>query len=243
MNATKALIWMMVMMFILMDLVFIYDLTVNHRTREVYSTHNDDITVHKSSFTGRVVNSIDLSKKNESKLTKRTMNESVKNETSPKVIPVKLLSSKEKAIIMIDGKNVVNAHSDEARGINIVVVNQATGTVLTKRVFDTYYPGGSEKMEIFLESIMPGRYLFFAIKDEATYSLKDSTRLMLQQMGSRVADSLHWRDMWVFAVQKRGQVFGEDYAKSPSLSQWGELVALSISVPLGSHPKICTCKD
>ena len=40
-----------------------------------------------------------------------------------------------------------------------------------------------------------------------------------------------------------GQVFGEDYAKSPSLSQWGELVALSISVPLGSHPKICTCKD
>ena len=37
---------MMVMMFILMDLVFIYDLTVNHRTREVYSTHNDDITVH-----------------------------------------------------------------------------------------------------------------------------------------------------------------------------------------------------
>ena len=60
----------------------------------------------ESSFTGRVVNSIDLSKKNESKLTKRTMNESVKNETSPKVIPVKLLSSKEKAIIMIDGKNV-----------------------------------------------------------------------------------------------------------------------------------------
>ena len=35
---------------------------------------------------------------------------------------------------------------------------------MTIRCFDTYYPGGSEKMEIFLESIMSGRYLFFAIK-------------------------------------------------------------------------------
>ena len=60
----------------------------------------------ESSFTGRVVNSIDLSTKNESKSSKPVVNESVKNETAPKVIPIKLLSSKEKAIIMIDGKTV-----------------------------------------------------------------------------------------------------------------------------------------
>ena len=44
--------------------------------------------------------------------------------------------------------------------LNVVI----QGAVLTKRCFDTYYPGGSEKLEIFLESIMSGRYLFFAIK-------------------------------------------------------------------------------
>lgn len=35
---------------------------------------------------------------------------------------------------------------------------------MTTRCFDTYYPGGSENLEIFLESVMSGRYLFFAVK-------------------------------------------------------------------------------
>lgn len=74
----------------------------------------------ESTFTGRVVNSIDMSKKNESKLSKPTVDESVKNDTAAKVIPVKLLSSKEKAIIMIDGKNVC-IHFVIARVISLAV--------------------------------------------------------------------------------------------------------------------------
>ena len=35
---------------------------------------------------------------------------------------------------------------------------------MADRRFDTYMPGGSDQLEIFLESIMAGRYLFFAIK-------------------------------------------------------------------------------
>jgi len=38
------------------------------------------------------------------------------------------------------------------------------GAVMADRRFDTYMPGGSDLLEIFLESIMAGRYLFFAIK-------------------------------------------------------------------------------
>ena len=48
--------------------------------------------------------------------------------------------------------------------INPFVLYLFQGAIMTIRCFDTYYPGGSEKMEVFLESIMSGRYLFFAIK-------------------------------------------------------------------------------
>ena len=35
---------------------------------------------------------------------------------------------------------------------------------MADRKFDTYMPGVSEQLEDFLNSIMSGRYLFFAIK-------------------------------------------------------------------------------
>ena len=35
---------------------------------------------------------------------------------------------------------------------------------MADRRFDVYMPGGSDQLEMFVESIMAGRYLFFAIK-------------------------------------------------------------------------------
>ena len=107
-------------MFILMDIVFIYDLTVNHRTTEDQARGMSDVNViysetplrlapvrciltTASPLTGRAVNSIDLSKKN---ISENQRNDSKKNESSQKVLNVKLLSSKEKAIFTVEGKTV-----------------------------------------------------------------------------------------------------------------------------------------
>jgi len=35
---------------------------------------------------------------------------------------------------------------------------------MAKRRFDTYTPGGSEELDLFLKSIADGRYMLFVIK-------------------------------------------------------------------------------
>lgn len=40
-----------------------------------------------------------------------------------------------------------------------------------------------------------------------------------------------------------GDVFGEDYSKSPSLSEWGTMVSLAVTVPLAGEPLVCDWPD
>ena len=40
-----------------------------------------------------------------------------------------------------------------------------------------------------------------------------------------------------------GDVFGEDYSKSPSLSEWGLSTSLTITVPLAGEQVICDWPD
>lgn len=213
-----------------MDIMFVYDLSVNHMAREDHASSHDN-TVQKPSFTKRVVSAMNWSKR---------------SQATQKFLHIKLISGKDRAAIFIEGQNVIQASTsgkDDDRGMYVVAVNQATGIVMADRKFDTYMPGVSEQLEDFLNSIMSGRYLFFAIKDEASFSLKDSTRQMLRLMGSHIAESLHWRDMWVFAVQKHGEVFGEDYSKSPSLAEWGTVTSLAVTVPLAGEQLVCDWPD
>ncbi|XP_056019945.1 protein O-linked-mannose beta-1,2-N-acetylglucosaminyltransferase 1-like isoform X2 [Ostrea edulis] len=156
-----------------------------------------------------------------------------KREELPKEISLAVTSSKSLVHVTV---NEVTVYQDDDfdvnRGIHLVVLNQATGSVMAKQVFDTYSAGEDQAMLNFLSRVSKNRVLIFAIKDEGSFQLKAPVRSVLREMGSVTVDRLSFRDMWIFICHKGGNVVSERHSKVESMGMWGNRITVKEVIKL-----------
>lgn len=215
---------------LVLNILFIHDLLVHHDVLKRNTPKGNPVSMDD-----------DLAPGEEQQQTYTYRSRTITMGPESKKVHIRLKSSKERAEIYVDGQEVHGSpEQQQQRGIHIAVLNQATGYVMSIRVFDTYSSEDTTLVMIsFLNSLADGRILCFAVADEGSFNLKDTGKNALSALGSKLAKSFGWRDTWVFLTQKMGEAYIEDLNKAPDTSTWASPVEVSKIIQTSKLVKLC----
>lgn len=104
--------------------------------------------------------------------------------------------------LCVDGKYILGANlNGGGRGMNVAVIDSVTRFVQHVSHFDTYEDDSSQ-LETLLLNLRQGDILILLTFDEPTRKLSQIARLLLHELGSAMAQNLHYRSSWYFITQK-----------------------------------------
>ena len=123
------------------------------------------------------------------------------------------LSAGNYATIKVDGAAVNIPYSGYNRGLNVVILDQASGTVVRKDIFDTSAESTvnspSDSFASLVSSQQDGAIIVIAIKDEGVDHLSESAKQACESIGSALIRQVEHGGSWAIVGRKgapRGSV-------------------------------------
>ncbi|MEQ8384239.1 MAG: interleukin-like EMT inducer domain-containing protein [Coleofasciculus sp. A1-SPW-01] len=89
-----------------------------------------------------------------------------------------------------------------SRGLNVAVIDEATGQPLVCTTFDTFFPGNADRFADLVDKLPSGRIVAIAVKDDASANLSQRAKRACQSLGSRQVHCLRFRTSWALIGQK-----------------------------------------
>ncbi|KAM4614043.1 protein FAM3D-like isoform 3-T3 [Discoglossus pictus] len=122
------------------------------------------------------------------------------------------------------------------RGLNIAVVNAASGILKKIGIFNMYN-GDVNKLVKFLETIEDGSLLFVASYDDPGTKLDDKAREIFTGFGSSFAKQIGFRDSWVFLggnglkAKTPYEMYIKNDEKNNKYNGWPDILEMEGCVP------------
>jgi len=104
------------------------------------------------------------------------------------------------ALITLNDQEIGFVHY--SRGLNVAVIDEATGQPLVCTTFDTFFPGNADRFADLVDKLPSGRIVAIAVKDDASANLSQRAKRACQSLGSRQVYCLRFRTSWAFIGQK-----------------------------------------
>lgn len=89
-----------------------------------------------------------------------------------------------------------------SRGLNVAVIDEATGQPLVCTTFDTFFPGNADRFADLVDKLPRGRIVAIAVKDDGSANLSQRAKRACQSLGSRQVYGLRFRTSWALIGQK-----------------------------------------
>ncbi|XP_026529775.1 protein FAM3B [Notechis scutatus] len=105
--------------------------------------------------------------------------------------------------ICFEDKLIVSEQEGNAgRGINIAIVDYKTGKVAATNYFDTWAGEFSRPMIDFINKAPQKSLIFMVTHDEGSTKLKEDSKKVIAELGSKEIWNLKFRSGWVFLAAK-----------------------------------------